>query len=258
MIALYAFVRQGFRQMTAYRIETLLNLIGNLTILGLNMAIWSAVLRDDPATRTHMLEYVFVNQLLAQWHFLPLWEVDDRFRQGDVALEMVKPVHMPVRFLGDFFGRVLYRLLLFALPAYALLAPLLGVLHWPGWSTFGLFVLSAVLGWITNATLRFSLSSVALWTVQFSEGEMLYSVLMQTLSGAFLPLWYLPEAVAAVAEWLPFPGIYFVPSALYTGALTGPAAVRALAIQAAWALIGVVGLAAIWRAGARKLSVMGG
>lgn len=257
MLAAAAFVRQGFRHMTAYRVEALMSLVGNFTMLGLYMAIWSAVLGEDPAARGRMLEYTFVSQFLVQWHFLPMWEVEVRFRQGDVALELVKPVPMPVRFLADFFGRVLFRLLM-AFPAYGLLAPLLGVLHWPGWGTLGLFVLSAVLGWIVNATLRFCVEAVALWTTQFDQAEHILQVLMGLFSGTFLPLWYLPRAVAQVVAYLPFPGVFYVPAAIYTGGLTGGAARAALAVQAAWAAAGILLLAAIWRAGTRKLSVMGG
>lgn len=257
MVAAYAFVRQGFRHMAAYRVEAGMNMVGTFAMLGLYMAIWTAVLHGNPAERARMLEYAFITNILSQWHFLPMWEIEMRFRQGDVALELVKPVALPVRFLADFFGRVLFRMLI-ALPTYAILAPLLGVLHWPGWPTFSLFVLSALLGWIMNAALRWCMAAIALWTVQFNEGEQLFQVLMSLFSGAFLPLWYMPGVVAAAAEYLPFPGVFYVPTAIFTGGLAGPAALKALGIQAAWAAAGCALVALQWRAGARKLSVMGG
>ncbi|MFZ5825852.1 MAG: ABC transporter permease [Bacillota bacterium] len=252
-----AFARQGFHHMFAYRVDALLSLVGNFAMMLLHLAIWSSVLQESPAARAEMLEYAFLNQLLMLWYFLPTWELGGRFRQGDVALELVKPVPMPLRYMGDFLGRDIHRVML-ALPAYALAVPLVGVLRWPGWDVLLLFLLSALLGWLINATVRFCVSFTALWTVQFTHGDHLLQVLVYLLSGYFLPLWYLPESVAALARWLPFQGIFFIPTAIYTGALSGTAALVAILFQIGWALAGSLLLAWVWRTGTRKLSVMGG
>ena len=254
--AVYAFLVQGFRQQAAYKVEGWLGIISSLIWFVLYAGIWAALLRGDPAALQRQMMYVIGTRFLSELHFLPTWEVGAKFRQGDVGLELIKPIALPVRVLGDFLGRSVFRLLR-AVPVYVLIWVAFG-LGAPSLGSIILFVISALLGWVITASLQLSLSLIALWTVQFDEAEQLYGVASSLLSGTFIPLYYLPRWIAAAAAWLPFAGVYFVPSAILSGNLTGAELVRSMGLQVAWALVGTVVLGTMWRAGSRKLVVQGG
>jgi ABC-2 type transport system permease protein len=254
--AIYAFIVQGFRQQAAYKVEGWLGLLSSLIWFVLYAGIWTALLRGDPAALQRQMMYVIANQFLSELHFLPTWEVSAKFRQGDVGLELIKPVSLPLRTLTDFLGRSLFRLVR-ATPVYILVWAVFR-LPAPSFGRIGLFVVSAAFAWVINSTMLLALTMIALWTVQFDEGEQLFGILNSLLSGALIPLYYLPKWVSGIATFLPFAGIYFVPSAILSGGLSGMALVQALVLQAVWGLFGIGLITAMWRAGSTKLVMQGG
>lgn len=256
MRAVYAFIVQGFRQQSAYRVEGWIGIGTSLIFVALYTGLWTALLRGDPEALKLQMAYLIAARFLSELHFLPTWEVSEKFRQGDVGLELIKPLALPLRILGDFFGRSLFRVLRSTIP-YLLLWALFG-LPAPKLPTLLLGVASGLVGWVILSTMVLSLSLIALWTVQFNEAEQFYYILLQVLSGSFIPLYYLPDFVARVAKYLPFAGIYFVPSAIVAGTLQGPALAEAVLLQLFWAVVGVFGLTAMWRAGSTKLVMQGG
>ncbi|HYF93006.1 MAG TPA: ABC-2 family transporter protein [Symbiobacteriaceae bacterium] len=256
MRVIYAFVTQGFRQQAAYRVEGWLGILSSLIWFVLYAGIWTALLRGDPAALQRQMIYIIGNQFLGELHFLPVWEISGKFRQGDVGLELIKPVALPLRILADFFGRCLFRLLR-ALPVYIIIWVAFG-LPKPAPGQIALFVLAGLVGWVINATMQVSLTLIALWTVQFDEAEQLFGIANSLLSGAFIPLYYLPVWVGNVARFLPWAGVYFVPSAILSGALSGAGLMQALGLQVLWAVLGAGVLAAMWRAGSGKLVMQGG
>lgn len=256
MRAFYAFMTQGFRQQSAYKVEGWLGIASSLIWFMLYAGIWSALLRDDPVALQNQMIYVVAARFLSELNFLPTWEISDKFRMGDVGLELIKPVALPLRIMGDFLGRSLFRLLR-TLPVY-LLIWVLFKLPLPSLPTILLFVVSGMLGWVITATFQISLTLIALWTVQFNEAEQLWGIASSLFSGAFIPLYYLPVWVAGFATFLPFAGTFFTPSAIMAGTLGGSALWQALALQIVWALVGCGALYSMWYAGQRKLTMQGG
>lgn len=256
MNGFFAFLSQGFRQQAAYKVEGWLGMASSLMYFVLFAGVWAALLRGDPAALKVQMTYVIASRFLAELHFLPTWEVSMKFRQGDVGLELIKPLALPVRILGEFFGRSCFRLLR-SLPVFAVIWVAYG-LKAPSLATLGLFALSSLVAWVITATMQLTLTMIALWTVQFDEAEQLFGIGISLFSGHFIPLHYLPGAVGAVAAVLPFAGIYYVPSAILSGTLRGAALMQALGLQVVWAAVGVGILSGLWMAGSRKLVMQGG
>jgi ABC-2 type transport system permease protein len=256
MRAFYAFMTQGFRQQAAYKVEGWMGMASSLIWFVLYAGIWSALLKGDPSAMSRQMGYVIASRFLSELHFLPTWEVSAKFRMGDVGLELIKPVALPLRILADFLGRSLFRLLR-SFPMY-LLMWVLFKLPVPTASTLVLFLVSGLAAWVITACFQLALSLIALWTVQFDEAEQLWGIASSLFSGVFIPLYYLPSWVAGLATYLPFAGIYFVPSAILAGTLGGEALWQALGLQLFWAVAGCAVLYAMWFAGQRKLTMQGG
>jgi ABC-2 type transport system permease protein len=256
MRVVYAFLAQGFRQQAAYKVEGWMGMLSSLIWFVLYTGIWTALLHGDPAALQRQIGYVIANQFLGELNFLPTWEVSGKFREGDVGLELIKPVALPLRILAEFLGRSGFRLLR-TLPVYVVIW-IAFRLPAPELSRVSLFVVSGLIGWVIIATLQLSLTLVALWTVQFDEAEQMFGVLNGLFSGSFIPLYYLPGWVQTFAKFLPFAGIFFVPAAILTGGLSGAAMVQAFGLQVLWAGVGAGILYAMWRAGSTKLVMQGG
>jgi ABC-2 type transport system permease protein len=254
--AVYAFIAQGMRQQMAYKVEGLIGL-GSVAIwLTIFVGIWSALLRDDPAALRAQLLYVLGMQLISELNLIPTWELAEKFRQGDVGLELIKPVPLPARTMAGFFGRALFRALR-AVPVF-LAAWLLLRLPFPGLDRLVLYLCSAILSHLITSGGLFSIALIALWTVQFGEAENIWGILLTLFSGWLVPLHYLPDWAATVARLLPFSGIYYTPAAILSGTLQGGALWQALLLQCFWAVALCSLVALIWRAGSQKLTIQGG
>jgi ABC-2 type transport system permease protein len=73
-----------------------------------------------------------------------------------------------------------------------------------------------------------------------------------------VPLNYFPNYVQGIVTWLPFAGMLQAPIEVFLGKLTGAALARALAFQAAWALIFLAANRLLLALAVRRVIVQGG
>jgi ABC-type uncharacterized transport system permease subunit len=184
------------------------------------------------------------------------WEIPEHIRSGQVAVDLVKPISLPLRYMAEQAGHNLIYLLL-SLPAYLLILPFVP-LRLPDLAGWGWFTLAWLLAYLVNSLLNLIVGSAAFWTI---TAEGLWPVVnfgMWVLSGRIIPLWYMPDWFSTLARWLPFQAAYFTPVAAFTGRLHGPDLWRALILQAAWVV--ALGLLThwIWARATRKVVVHGG
>ncbi|MBU0934151.1 MAG: ABC-2 family transporter protein [Spirochaetes bacterium] len=120
-----------------------------------------------------------------------------------------------------------------------------------------LFVpLSLLLSGIVNFYLQFALSMTAFW---LEENEAFFWIFQKIalVVGTLLPIEFLPEAAQRIVVWTPFPYIAYAPARIMTAfELSG--ALRLIAGQLLWAVIGLALARLVFRAGSRKIAVNGG
>jgi ABC-2 type transport system permease protein len=78
------------------------------------------------------------------------------------------------------------------------------------------------------------------------------------LSGALIPLAYLPGWLATTAQWSPFAGLTSTPALIFLGRVDLRHGLQLVAVQLAWVVILWFGARLVWRAGLRRLTVNGG
>jgi ABC-2 type transport system permease protein len=73
-----------------------------------------------------------------------------------------------------------------------------------------------------------------------------------------VPLWLFPQFLRRLAEVLPFQAVYYIPMSIYIRTLNGEAALRALGLQAFWAVVLVLISRWAWSRVQARLIVQGG
>jgi ABC-2 type transport system permease protein len=82
--------------------------------------------------------------------------------------------------------------------------------------------------------------------------------LVLLLSGALIPLWFLPQKIFDFIKLTPFDSIYFTPISIYLGQVPSNEIAAAFVKQVSWILIlGLVGHV-LWKSAAKKLVLQGG
>ncbi|MFI9403384.1 ABC transporter permease [Nocardia sp. NPDC052316] len=264
-VAVYAHLaRAGFRRQSQYRLAMFAGLFTNCVFGFVRAAVMLAAVRaagdfggyDEGSIGA----YVWLSQgLLGAMQFMgPPLDLADRVRNGDIAIDFLRPVDVQFGYLAADLGRAAATMLPRGVPSV-----LVGVL------TFGLVMpntpgpyllgtLSVLLAVALSFLCLFGVALIGFWVVETRGIRVLYQVAGTFLAGLFVPVHMFPAWLRTVAQATPFPSILQAPIDVLSGRITGTAAVSVVAVQVFWVLV-VGGTGRILlAAGRRKLEVQGG
>ena len=226
----------------AYRFNTFLGMASRIVFIFVQFAIWRALYGGRDAVQTgfgsvslrEMTTYVVLTTALS---FLidayVIERIDQRIKSGEIAIDFIRPISHLLSHLAAVWGQTLYGVAVQLVPMVILVAVVTG-LQPPPTVQAGLLALALV------------------------PGASLLYMLLSLFSGSFIPLWFFPDWLLAVSEYLPFRLLYFAPSATWLGKIAAADAASLIAWQ--WVWIGglLVLQRVLWLAGIRKVVVQGG
>ncbi len=258
-----AMARRGFARYAAYPAATLGGLLTN-TVFGLMRASVLLALYTDRQSvggydATASLTYTWLTQGLIAT--IAIWGWQDialRIRTGDIAIDLLRPVHPLRAGLAFDLGRAAYHGLFRGIPPIAVGA-LLFQLRFPADAiTWAAFAASVVLAVVVSYAYRALYNCASFWTVD-NRGVLLASLLLLSLfSGFIVPVNFFPDWLAAIARATPFPSMVQLPVDIFVGTATGTGILATLLVQAAWAATLLLVARGVFALGTRKLVVQGG
>jgi ABC-2 type transport system permease protein len=183
-------------------------------------------------------------------------EIARRIEQGQVAVDMVRPVgfvrQMLALQLGDSAGQ--WILLAVVVPGLMLI----GSLAPPSLGAALLFLASLALAYTVSVLMWLLVGLSSFWLMDIQGMRGLMWMTSSFLAGSMIPLWFMPGPMRAVVEWLPFQAINYLPASIWVGQATGWEIGRALGIQLVWAVLLALGASQVWRRAQRRVVVQGG
>ncbi|HWV23504.1 MAG TPA: ABC-2 family transporter protein, partial [Thermomicrobiales bacterium] len=184
-------------------------------------------------------------------------DIQSRIREGQIGFDLSRPVGYPSQLIagaaGDMLG--LLPMIVVSLPV----ALIVGELKLPPSAMYGAaYLVSFLLAWVIAVQLNMMVGLISFWTLEMTGFEMIYRLIGNFATGALVPLWFMPDALRAVIQLLPFQSIAFIPVSIYVGAPATGAIWSALAVQVFWAvaLIGIIQW--IWSKAFRHTVIQGG
>lgn len=256
-----ACVRSEFLRGFQYRADYMATVAGTVVVIAIQWSLWNTVYRGTGEIAglglTTMLSYSLMGRVVSGFLAEPTGlHLGQRVRSGAIVHDLVKPVSLSTLLMFQTLGRALYRLASVGLPCFVVLAAL-GFLRCPPFKTVVLFALSLVMGYVSLFSTYF-VSGVLTFHTKTGVGvEHLYPVI-SLLSGEFVPLDFFPAPLRAIADLLPFKGIYYVPMALWSGVSSPEQALSGLASQAAWTAGMILLARLVWTDAVKSLTVQGG
>lgn len=256
MRAFLAIAGKSFRRQLAYRAAFWTELIINLFFMVLYVYLWRAM-TSSRATLTYIV--VAQTVMTLQFTVRAQFEIEAKVRTGAIAVELMRPIDFQVAALATAAGPALHATCFNMVPKLLIFAAA-GVLAAPASVDSGLlFVVSLVLAFLVQFGIETAIGLSAFWLIEIRGLHMfLFWGLSELFSGFFAPLDLYPDWLAAIARALPFQAIVYTPSAIWSGALAGAAALRAVALQAAWAAGLVLAGRAMLTVARRRLVTQGG
>jgi ABC-2 type transport system permease protein len=176
----------------------------------------------------------------------------DDIAAGTVAVELLRPASVVGLRVASELGRCLPKLAASVVVGSLLAFLASGAPTDPG--SLGLTPISLVLAVACNLTAQHAVAGIAFWIRDARSTWFLYQKLVFLLGAMLIPLQVLPGWLQAVARVLPFLSMAYAPARLAAG-FDEPSL---LLVQAGWLVVLSAAAAGVFRAGERRLQVVGG
>ena len=254
----------GFRRQSAYPLAALGGLTANMTFGLLKVAMLFATVRAAGGhlhgyDTLSMSTYVWLSQgMLGSVNLDGRSDLALRVKDGQVAVDFLRPVDLQASTIATETGRYLFSLLPRGLPSVLLGAVTIGIALPSDPLYYLLGAVSLVLGTMVSVASVYLVAVAGFWLVETRGLQIFYMLASGFLGGLYVPIALFPGWLHAVATATPFPSIMMYPIDVLSGMGSVTHAAGLVAVQIAW-LAGVAGIGqALTRAGRRKLEVQGG
>jgi ABC-2 type transport system permease protein len=252
----------ALRSLVAYQTSFVFSLLASIFSALAMFYLWRAVLGHGTSAagfiwsdmKAYLLITFIANSLVSAYTD---YRMAGRIRQGDVAMDLVRPVDYQWARFAETCGFAVYEAGT-AIAVAALAAAVFGGVPGPAPGALGPFVVSALLVIPLRFGIVYASGLVTFWTQNYVGVQAARVALVTFLSGSLVPLLFFPDWLREVAGVLPFLGMAGTPALIYIGQLTGAAAVRAVAVQVIWVLVLWFGARLLWLRASRQLTVNGG
>jgi len=262
LIGLRGFYRAGYRSVLAYRSDLLFGIAGLVIQAALTVIVWRVLYdgQDEVAgvgSATAVAYAVLgacIQAVVMPWQFSSL---PQRVIRGQIGVDMMRPRSLISQNLAQSLGTIVGRLPIGAGGLVAGLA--LGGVQAPH-TLLDLVasVVSMALGIANIMTINLLVSMTAFWTLEIGGVLILYRFASSFLSGALIPLWFMPAWLQPILDWLPFQAQIYAPLSIWFGTRHGAELLGTLAVQLGWVVVLFLLLQAAWRRAVHKVVVLGG
>jgi ABC-2 type transport system permease protein len=255
-------VRIGMLTPWSYRASMLLSFLVLALQVGLYSVVWRAIYsghvgRVAGADVQTAVGYAVLGLTVAGvLHTSPYWSIESRVRDGLIGVDLTRPLGLLTQNLAVQTGNVISALPIAAVGVgTGLVVGGLAPPESPGAAAY--FGLSLLLAFGVSQLITLLMALTSFWTLEVGGVDMAFYVVRTFMSGAVLPLWFMPDWLQVVAGVLPFQASTYTPLAVYFGRPPGGLA-AALGLQALWILVLAALCAWLWSRARHRVVVQGG
>jgi ABC-2 type transport system permease protein len=255
------FAKVAYAREATYRFEVFTSIGSLLVRVYLFRMVWMALYLHNAGVRALTLEGAITYSTVALLMSLVM-DIDqtrllvEKLDDGSIATDFMKPINVPLYFLSDGTGEVLFHATLI-LPSLAL-ALFIVRIQVPDPTALLFFFISFFLGYVVGLLMNFILNCIAFWTLEIHALQLTVTWITDLLGGEIVPLVFFPTAVQGAIFLLPFAAMYSTPLLIYVGAIGPDEYARALGVQLVWIAVFAVISFFMWRGGAKRVVVQGG
>jgi ABC-2 type transport system permease protein len=252
--------RIAMRNTFAYRAAYAMGAAASCFQLVATVALWGALLASGAEmggfSLPQMKAYLLVG-FATNWlgNAVGEWTLANRIRDGQVALDLTKPIETQKLMFAQVCGGFPVELILITLVGggFVLLA---GPVPEP--ANLALFLTSLLTVIPIRFGIAFLTTLVVFWTQNFHGVAWARNALGLVLSGTLVPLVLMPSWLQAIAAVLPFSALTSTPALIYLGRVDLGQAVLLIGGQVFWAIALWFLARAAFRIASRQVTIHGG
>ncbi len=257
-----AFAKKSFLQKSAYRLDHWMGILNTLIRLVIYVEIYRALYAGREAVDGITMTMVTTNFILSlgmeSFFVVNDFYLSNKLIDGSIATEMLLPVSFHGRMLADNLGSACFKLIFHFVPAMIVSCVFIGISAPISLGAFGLFIISVFLGYGVLWSISFLFQMFSFWLMNVWAVMTIKNVFINVLSGAMIPLWFMPDWIRNVIKFTPFESIYFTPVQIYLGKIDGTEIMFGFLKQIVWIFVLMVFGFIVWNKGQKKIVVQGG
>jgi ABC-2 type transport system permease protein len=259
----FEIAKKSFQRHLTYRAANLAGIATNTFFGAIYVFVYLALFRERGTVgginARDTVTYVIISQsLLMAMSAFANRDLSEAIIKGDIVMDFIRPVDFYAFWAALDCGRAVYYLVFRGIPTFVIGWALFGVRFPDGPATWALFLICLALGMSISFTFRFVTSTLAFWSTDARGVNYLTGTLIMFFAGFIVPLNFFPPWLRTIAEWLPFRALGHLPISVYLGIESGPSLAQAMAVEASWLVILILGGRFMLRQMTRRLSSHGG
>ncbi len=257
------FAKKSFQRLLAYRMTMVFRLCGFLVSLLVVYYLWKAIFTTSPVIDGYsfkmMITYLVLSFAINALYDLPAeHELADKIIQGEIAMDLTKPIDLQGIFFAQSIGISINQLITYNIAFLIVTAFFFKIGSPVSMIGFAFFIISLLLGFIIMTAIGFITGSICFWTKDVWGIFFVKTAMVIFFSGSLIPLHFLPKWLENISMIMPFHGIIYTPISIYLGAIPFYGVIDLLLNQVFWAIILIIGGRIIWRVGIKNLVIQGG
>jgi len=255
------FAKVAMAKEATYRFDVFTSVASVLIRVYILRTVWVALYAHNAAPKELPLHAIITYSTVAMLMSLVM-DIDqtrvlhDSLHDGSIVLDFTKPMRVPLYFIANGTGEVLFHAVLM-LPALGL-ALLFVHIDVPSLGTLAVFFASFLLGYGVGFCINFILNCTAFWTLEITAVQFIVTWITDLVGGELVPLLLFPAALQNVLLFLPFAAMFSTPLLIYVGHIPPSQYAVALALQAFWLIVLAAISTVMWRLGTQRLVSQGG
>ncbi|MEH7331618.1 ABC-2 family transporter protein [Neobacillus drentensis] len=256
-------IRIRFLMMLAYRT----NYYTGILIYGINIGayyfLWSAIYGGKEQIQglsvVQMTTYVAVSWMARAFYFNNLdREMAMEIMEGKVAIELIRPYNYLGMKTMQGLGEGIFRLFFFSAPGLIIVYFVFPIEFTWDLSVWGLFAVSILLSFFINTELNL-LTGITTFFLYNNTGLIRAKrVVIDLFSGLLLPINFFPGWAQEFMKFLPFQGISYLPSMIFTKGFSQQQAIEAIGQQCIWVIVLIIPIQLLWHMAKKQLIIQGG
>lgn len=256
-------IRIRFLMMLAYRTNYYTGILIYSINIGAYYFLWTGIYGDkseiEGLTVAQMTTYIAVAWMARAFYFNNLdREMAMEIMEGKVAIELIRPYSYLGMKVMQGLGEGIFRLFFFSLPGMVVVALIFQLDFSISLSTFGLFFMSILLSFFINTQINL-MAGIATFFLYNNTGLIRAKrVVIDLFSGLLLPISFYPGWAQEIMKFLPFQGISYLPSMIFTNGFTDSQAVSAILSQLVWLVILIIPIYLLWKLAKKQMIIQGG
>jgi ABC-2 type transport system permease protein len=207
---------------------------------------------------TGILTYVTISWILNTFYMTPTGRtLGHRVRDGQVAMDLIKPINLMSIYFGQGIGRTAFRLVFATIPLLVIFSFFLKIIP-PQGSLILPFCLTVLCGYLINFQMDYMIGLIAFYMGYNNGIRWGIRLIMNITGGMVIPLTFFPDSIAAVFKALPTQYMFYQPMQVYLGRVDFYGAWAIAVSSLAW-VVALFGCAQLVQfGGVRKLNISGG